>query len=329
MRRFPSYVCAVVLIGSPLAVHAQTPSTGSGQGFPSKPVRLVVPFPAGGALDTIARNLAPPLSRALGQNVIVDNRPGGGTVIGTEMVARSPADGHTLLLMANSFTINPAVRSKLPYDALKDFAGVSRLATVPVILSVHPSVPARTFKELIALARARPGELTYATAGPGTNQHLIGEMLKSMAGIDINHVPYQGGAPATMAVMGGHTSILIINVTESGPHIQAGKLRALAVTSLERSVDFKEVPTVAESGFPGFEAITWFGAVAPAATPKEAISRLNAEIVRALQLPDVRNALGKLGLSAAGTSAVEFDAFIRSELRRNEKVAKASNLRID
>jgi len=321
MRRFPFYVCAAVLIGIPMAVHAQT--------FPSKPIRLVVPFPAGGALDTIARILVPPLSRALGQNVIVDNRPGGGTVIATEMVARSPADGHTLLLMANSFTINPAVRSKLPYDALRDFAGVSRLATVPVILSVHPSVPARTFKELIALARARPGELTYATPGPGTNQHLIGEMLKSMAGIDINHVPYQGGAPATMAVMGGHTSVLIINVTESGPHIQAGKLRALAVTSLERSVDFKEIPTVAESGFPGFEAITWFGAVAPAATPREAINRLNAEIVRALQLPDVRNGLSKLGLSAAGTSAEEFDAFIRSELRRNEKVARASNLRID
>jgi tripartite-type tricarboxylate transporter receptor subunit TctC len=321
MRRFPFYVCAAVLLGIPLAVHAQS--------FPSKPVRLVVPFPAGGALDTIARILVQPLSRAFGQNVIVDNRPGGGTVIATEMVARSPADGHTLLLMANSFTINPAVRSKLPYDALRDFAGVSRLATVPVIFSVHPSVPVRTFKELVALARARPGELTYATPGPGTNQHLIGEMLKSMAGIDINHVPYQGGAPATMAVMGGHTSVLIINVTESGPHIQAGKLRALAVTSLERSVDFKEVPTVAESGFPGFEAITWFGAVAPAATPREAINRLNADIVRALQLPEVRNGLGKLGLSAAGSSAEEFDAFIRSELRRNEKVARASNLRID
>lgn len=321
MRRFPFCVCVAVLLGIPVAVHAQS--------FPSKPVRLVVPFPAGGALDTIARILVPPLSRALGQNVIVDNRPGGGTVIATEMVARSPADGHTLLLMANSFTINPAVRSKLPYDALRDFAGVSRLATVPVIFSVHPSVPARTFKEMIALARARPGELTYATPGPGTNQHLIGEMLKSMAGIDINHVPYQGGAPATMAVMGGHTSVLIINVTESGPHIQAGKLRALAVTSLERSVDFKEVPTVAESGFPGFEAITWFGAVAPAGTPREAINRLNADIVRALQLPEVRNGLGKLGLSAAGSSAEEFDAFIRSELRRNEKVARASNLRID
>jgi tripartite-type tricarboxylate transporter receptor subunit TctC len=321
MRKSTSCICAVLLFAIPAVVFAQT--------FPLKPVRLVVPFPAGGALDTIARILVPPLSRALGQNVIVDNRPGGGTVIATEMVARSPADGHTLLLMANSFTINPAVRSKLPYDALRDFAGVSRLATVPVILSVHPSVPAKTFKELIALARARPGELTYATPGPGTNQHLIGEMLKSMAGIDINHVPYQGGAPATMAVMGGHTSVLIINVTESGPHIQAGKLRALAVTSLERSVDFKEIPTVAESGFPGFEAITWFGAVAPAATPREAINRLNAEIVRALQLPDVRNGLSKLGLSAAGTSAEEFDAFIRSELRRNEKVARASNLRID
>jgi tripartite-type tricarboxylate transporter receptor subunit TctC len=310
-----------VLLGIPIAAHSQT--------FPSKPLRLVVPFPAGGALDTIARILVPPLSRTLGQNVIVDNRPGGGTVIATELVARSPADGHTLLLMANSFTINPAVRSKLPYDVLRDFAGVARLATVPVIFSVHPSVPARTFKELIALARARPGELTYATPGSGTNQHLIGELLKSMAGININHVPYQGGAPATMAVMGGHTSVLIINVTESGPHIQAGKLRALAVTSLERSVDFKEVPTVAESGFPGFEAITWFGAVAPAATPKDSINRLNTEFVRALLLPDVRNGLSKLGLSGAGTSAEEFDAFIRSELRRNEKIARESNLRID
>ena len=321
MRRFRFCVCAAVLLGIPMVAHAQT--------FPSKPVRLVIPFPAGGAMDSIARILAQPLGRAFGQNVIVDNRPGGGTVIATELVARSPADGHTVLLMANSFTINPAVRSKLPYDALRDFAGVSRLATVPVIFSVHPSVPAKTFKELIALARARPGELTYATPGSGTNQHLIGELLKSMARIDINHVPYQGGAPATMAVMGGHTSVLIINVTESGPHIQAGKLRALAVTSLERSVDFKEVPTVAESGFPGFEAITWFGAVVPAATPRDAINRLNADIVRALQLPDVRNGLGKLGLSAAGTSAEEFDTFIRSELRRNEKIARESNLRID
>jgi len=321
MRRFRFCVCAAVLLGIPMVAHAQT--------FPSKPVRLVIPFPAGGAMDSIARILAQPLGRAFGQNVIVDNRPGGGTVIATELVARSPADGHTVLLMANSFTINPAVRSKLPYDALRDFAGVSRLATVPVIFSVHPSVPAMTFKELIALARARPGELTYATPGSGTNQHLIGELLKGMARIDINHVPYQGGAPATMAVMGGHTSVLIINVTESGPHIQAGKLRALAVTSLERSVDFKEVPTVAESGFPGFEAITWFGAVVPAATPRDAINRLNADIVRALQLPDVRNGLSKLGLSAAGTSAEEFDTFIRSELRRNEKIARESNLRID
>lgn len=321
MRRFASYVCAALVLGIVPAVHAQT--------FPSKPVRLVVPFPAGGALDAIARILVQPLSRSFGKNVIVDNRPGGGTVIATEMVARSPADGHTLLLMANSFTINPAVRSKLPYDALKDFAGVSRLATVPVIFSVHPSVPAKTFKELIALARARPGELTYATPGAGTTQHLIGEMLKTAAKIDITHVPYQGGAPATMAVMGGHTSVLVINVTESAPHILAGKLRALAVTSLERSSDFKDVPTVAESGFPGFESITWFGAVVPAATPKEAVNRLSTDIARALQLPEVRDGLAKLGLSAGGTSPGEFDAFIRSELRRNERLARESNLRID
>lgn len=321
MRRLPLSICAALLLAVPLAAHSQA--------FPSKPVRLVVPFPAGGAMDSIARILVQPLGRAFGQNVIVDNRPGGGTVIATEMVARSPADGHTVLLMANSFTINPAVRSRLPYDTLKDFTAVSRLATVPVIFSVHPSVPAKTFKELIALARARPGELTYATPGPGTNQHLIGEMLKSMARIDITHVPYQGGAPATMAVIGGHTSVLVINVTESAPHIQSGKLRALAVTSLERFGAFKDVPTVAESGFPGYEATTWFGAVVPAATPREAINRLSADVVRALQLPEVRDGLGKQGLSAAGTGPGEFDAFIRSELRRNEKIAREANLRID
>ena len=218
MRRLLLPMYAALLLGIPLAAQSQVPSTGSGQGFPSKSIRIIAPFPPGAGTDTLARMLAGPLSKTLGQNIVVENRPGAGTVVGTEVAARSPADGHT---------------------------------------------------------------------------------------------------------------VLIINVTESGPHIQAGKLRALAVTSLERSVDFKEVPTVAESGFPGFEAITWFGAVAPAATPKDSINRLNTEFVRALLLPDVRNGLSKLGLSGAGTSAEEFDAFIRSELRRNEKIARESNLRID
>ncbi len=321
MSRCACVVFATLMLGMPMAVSAQS--------FPSKQVRLVVPFPAGGAMDAVARILVQPLSKSFGQNVIVDNRPGGGTVIGTELVARAPADGHTLLLMGNSFTINPAVRSKLPYDTQKDFAGVSRLTTVPVIFSVHPSLPAKTLKDLIALARARPGELTYATAGAGTNHHLVGEMLKTAAKIDITHVPYQGGPPATVAVMGGHAGILVINVTESGPHIRVGKLRALAVTSLERIADFKDLPTVAESGFPGFEALTWFGAVVPAATPKDILSRLNAEIVRALQVPDVRDGLAKQGFAAAGMSTAEFDTYLRSELRRNQEVARASNLKID
>ena len=321
MRGLPAGICAALLLAMPLAAHSQA--------FPSKPIRIVAPFPPGAATDTIARTLMQPLAQGLRQSIVVDNRPGAGTVIGTDLVARAPADGHTLLIMANSFTINPAVRSKLPYDPLKDFAAVTRLASTPMVFAVHPSLPARSLQELIALARARPGELTYATSGAGTGHHLAGELFKSQARIDLIHVPYQGGAPATIAVLGGHASILMVNVLSIAPHVAAGKLRALAVTSLERSDLLKNIPTVAEFGFPGFEAIIWFGAVVPAGTPQEAINRLNAEIVRALQLPEVKDVLGRVGLSAAGTSPGEFDAFIRAELRRNEKIAREANLRID
>lgn len=245
MRRFSFYVCGGLLLGILPAVHAQT--------FPSKPVRIIAPFPPGAGTDTIARTLAGPLTKSLGQSIVVENRPGGGTVVGTEVASRAPADGHTLLIIANSFTINPAVRSKLPYDALKDFAALARIASTPMILAVHPSVPVKTIKELIALARARPGELTYATSGAGTGHHLAGETFKSLARIDMIHVPYQGGAPATTAVLGGHTSVLLVNVLSAAPHVAVGRLRPLAVTALERTEVFKDVPTVAESGFPGFE----------------------------------------------------------------------------
>lgn len=297
------------------------------QEFPSKPVRMVVPFNAGGGLDLLARTLAPPLSRAWGQNVIVDNRPGGGTVVGTELVARAPADGYTLLLMANSFTINPAVRSKLPYDALKDFAAVARLVTTPNVFAVHPSVPAATIKELVALARARPGQLTYASPGAGTTQHLAGEMLKFVAKIDIIHVPYTGGAQSVPAVMGGHASILIGTLTTTAPHVASGKLRALAVTSLERAGLLKDVPTVAESGFPGYESVVWFGAVAPAATPKPATHRLSAGLAGAIQ--QVKAGLDKQGFSPGVMDAEQFSAFVRAELQKNGKLARHANMRAD
>jgi len=314
-------ICAALLLGIPLVAHAQT--------FPSKPIRIIAPFPPGAGTDTLARTLSGPLSKALGQNIIVENRPGAGTVVGTEVAARSPADGHTVLIIANSFTINPAVRSKLPYDALKDFTGVARIASTPMVFSVHPSVPAKTLKELIVLARARPGEITYASSGAGTGHHLAGELFKSLAKIDLIHVPYQGGAPAAMAVMGGHTSILLVNILSTAPHVATGRLRALAVTSPERSEVLKDVPTVAESGFPGFDTAIWFGTVVPSATPKEAVNRLSAEILRALQLPEVKDIITRIGMNSAGLPAAEFDVFLRAELRSNEKIARAVNLRID
>jgi len=314
-------VCVALLIAAPWAVHAQS--------FPSKSVRIIAPFPPGAGTDTLARTLAGPLTKSLGQSIVVENRPGGGTVVGTEVAARAPADGHTLLIIANSFTINPAVRSKLPYDARKDFSGVARLASTPMVFAVHPSVPAKTLKELIALARARPGELTWASSGAGTGHHLAGELFKSLAKIDMIHVPYQGGAPAALAVVGGHTSVLLVNVLSVAPQAAAGRLRPLAVTSLERVDVLKEVPTVAESGFPGFETAIWFGSVVPGATPKEAVNRLSAEILRALQLPEVKDVIAKGGLNPAPLGAVEFEAFLRAEMQRNEKIARSVNLRID
>jgi tripartite-type tricarboxylate transporter receptor subunit TctC len=305
------------------------PLTAHAQPFPSKPIRIIAPFAPGAGTDTLARTLSGPLSKALGQNVIVENRPGAGTVVGTEVAARSPGDGHTVLIVANSFTINPAVRSKLPYDTLKDFTGVARIASTPMIFAVHPSLPAKTFKDLIALARARPGELTYATSGAGTGHHLAGELFKSLAKIDLIHVPYPGGAPATIAAIGGHASVLLVNLLSVVPHVPSGRLRPLAVTSPERSALVKDVPTVAESGFPGFDTSIWFGSVVPAATPKDVVGRLSTEILRALQLPEVKDIVNKVGLDAAGLAAAEFDAFLRNELRSNEKIAREVKLRLD
>ena len=321
MIRLRVSICAILLFGVSLTAQAQA--------FPSKPIRIIAPFAPGAGTDTLARTLSGPLSKALGQNVIVENRPGAGTVVGTEVAARSPGDGHTVLIVANSFTINPAVRSKLPYDTLKDFTGVARIASTPMIFAVHPSLPAKTFKDLIALARARPGELTYATSGAGTGHHLAGELFKSLAKIDLIHVPYPGGAPATIAAIGGHASVLLVNLLSVVPHVPSGRLRPLAVTSPERSVLLKDVSTVAESGFPGFDTSIWFGSVVPAATPKDVVGRLSTEILRALQLPEVKDVVNKVGLDAAGLAAAEFDAFLRNELRNNEKIAREVKLRLD
>jgi tripartite-type tricarboxylate transporter receptor subunit TctC len=299
------------------------------QEFPAKAVRFVVPFPPGGTVDTLARTVAPSMSKALGQSVVIENRPGANTVIGGELVARAPADGHTLLFMAPSFTVNPFVQVKLPFDPLKDFSGVTRIAFNPLIICVHPSLPVKTVKELVALARARPGELTWGVASVIGGGRLAGEMFKDAAKIDITVVPYGGGAPAMTAVLGGHTSMLVGNLLDCSPHIPSGKMRAIAVTSAARSETLPNVPTIAESGYPGFDAINWFGAVARAGAPRTALERLSTEFARALQLPEVKEPLGRLGLTPAAMTPAEFDAYIRREMEVNGKILKKLNLKID
>ncbi len=316
----------------PIAVLAATlllSGAVTAQEFPSRSVRLIAPFPPGGAVDIIARTMGPPLSRALGQSVIVENRPGGNTVIGAEIVFRAPADGHTVLLMAQSYTVNAIVRSKLPYNTFKDFTGVTRLASNPLVVSVHPSVPARNIKELVSLARARPGELNYATASLLGGQRLAMELFKEAAKFDVTAVAYGGGAPAATAVIGGHTTILVANIAETVPFAAAGKLRALAVTSLARNHLLPELPSIAESGYPGFEALNWFGAVARSGTPKSALQRLNLEITKALESPEAKGVLTKQGLAPAALSPDAFDAFLKAETARNARVIKALNLRVE
>jgi tripartite-type tricarboxylate transporter receptor subunit TctC len=306
---------------------ASAPATS--QEFPAKPVRFISPFAPGGGTDTLGRTLGPPMSRGLGQNVLVENRPGASTVIGAELVARAPADGHTVLIMSPSFTVNPFVRSKLPYDTLKDFTGVTRLAQTAMVIAAHPSVPARNLKELVALARAQPGMLTYGTASVVGSQRMAGEMFKNVAKVDITHIPFNGGAPATLSTIGGHTTLLVTNIIEAAPNARAGKLRALGVTTIKRSEVMPEVPTIAESGFPGFDAGNWFGTVVRSGTPKVVIDRLNAEIIRALELPEVRDPLVRQGLTPAPMSPEQFTAFIRNEMERNAAIIKTLSLKIE
>ncbi len=312
-----------------VAASASFAGSAAAQAFPSKPVRIIVPFPAGGTGDVVARMMSGPLAKALGQPVIVENRPGASTIIGTEAVARSAPDGYTLLMVFNSFTINPAVRSKLPFDTEKDFAPVTLLAQTPFVYAVHPSLPVKSLKQLVALAKAQPGALTYATPGLGTGQHVAAEMLRLMAGIDYAHVPYQGNAPALTAVLGGHTTIFVGNVPDVVPYAANGRLRPLAVSTRERSPALKDVPTVAEAGFPDYESGLWVGLVAPATTPKDIVARLATEAGRVLQSPEVSAGLDRLGLTAAPRTPEQFGAFLRDELRRNDQTARKANIRIE
>jgi tripartite-type tricarboxylate transporter receptor subunit TctC len=320
MHKFiPAVVAALALFaGAALA-----------QGFPTRPVRIVVPFPPGGLNDIVARTLAPPLGRALGQSVVVENRPGGSSAIAAENVARSPADGHTLLIMGFSFLANAALRPNLPFDTLRDFTGVARSVNDPYLLAVNPSVPVKTLEELVAYARARPGKLEYATNGIGTAQHIIGEMLKLAAKIDMVNVPYQGDGPALVAVLGGQAAMLISTITGIMPQVAAGKVRPIAVTSLGRFEPLKDVPSFAESGMPGFEMTSNLGFVAHSATPKDIIAKLGAEIVRAQELPEVRDALAKQATKIASLGPADYDALMRAEILKIQRVVREAKIKLD
>ena len=300
------------------------------QQYPTRPVRFVVPFPAGGSVDTLARTIGPRLADALGQQIVIDNRPGGNGNIGMEIVAQSRPDGHTIVLayIAN-LAIAPSLFGKLPYDPVKDYAPVTQIATSPNVLTAHPSAQATSLKELIALARAKPGQVTYASTGIASVGHLTGELLNSLAGMKMTHVPYKGGGQAIIGLLGGHVQVMFSGFSAPMPHIKSGKIRALAVTGARRSPALSEVPTIAEQGFPGVEATAWYGVLAPAGTSKPVVTRLHGETVRILKLPDVSQRLDGLGFEIVGSTPEQFGAYIRSEIKKWEKVVRASGAKPD
>jgi len=299
------------------------------QEYPTKPIRVIVPFPPGGAADTMARLFAPQVSKALGQNLVIENRPGANTVIATEIVSRAPSDGYTMLVMATSFTVNPFAYNKLPYDTLRDFHGVTRMVYNPLIYCAHPSLPVKTMKDLVALAKARPGQLTWGVSSIIGGGRIAGELFKDVAQIDIVNVPFGGGAPATTAILGGHITLLVGNVLDCSHYIPSGRLRGIAVTSAQRASNLPQVPTIAESGWPGFESLNWFGVMVRAGTPRPIVERLSAEIAKALKAPEAGATMTKQGFSEGTMSPADYDAYIRNEMQRNERILKKLNLKLD
>jgi tripartite-type tricarboxylate transporter receptor subunit TctC len=317
--RFSVFAFGILAFGS-APVHAQS-------SYPSKPIRLISPSSAGGGTDIIARALAPRLSERLGQQVIVENRPGAGTVIGIDFVAKAPPDGYTLLLGLSTLATSPALIKNLPYDSVRDLAPIAQVAASPNVLVVHPSVPVKSVKELIAFARARPGQLTYASAGNGTNPHMTMALFLSMAKLDMVHVPYKGSAPAVTALLGGHVAALSATAITGIPQIRAGRLRGLGVTSKTRSAVAPELPTLDEAGVPGYEATQWYGVLAPGGTPREVVMRLHAELSRVLQLPEVKSRFATDGVEVVADTPEQFAQLIRSEIVKWAKVARDAGIK--
>lgn len=325
--------CHSVRIGisiAALAAIAAMCEFASAQSYPARTVRIVVPVAPGGATDIIARVVAQRLTAAWKQQVVVDNRPGGGSNIGFEVASKAAADGYTLLLAQPAFTVNVSLYRKLAYDPMRDFSPVTLAVTGANVLVIHPSVPARTLKDLIALAKAKPGQLSYASSGNGTTPHLSGELFKSMAGVDIMHVPYKGAAASVTDLMGGHVDMAFVSLSSVVPQLKANRLRGLATTSAQRSALMPDLPTFAEAGLKGYEVYGWYGFLVPAGTPSEIIGHLHADITKALAHPDALHALTGAGLEAVKpNSPEEFGAFLRAEISKWAKVVEISGAKAD
>ena len=298
--------------------------------FPTRAITVIVPFPAGGTTDIVARLAGQALSQELGQPVVIDNRPGAGGNIGSQAVARAAADGYTLVMgTVGTHAINPALYKKMPYDHLKDFAPISRVANVPNLLVANPSQPYKTVKELIAYAKANPDKLTFASSGNGTSIHLAGELFKSLTGVQMQHVPYKGSAPALADLMAGQTNIMFDNLPSSIAFVRAGKLRPIAITTLKRSPELPDVPTIAESGVPGFDASSWFGLLAPAGTPPAVIKRIDDALLKVMETTDLKKKIMEQGGEPVGETPDKFAAFIRTETVKWAKVVKDSGASVD
>jgi tripartite-type tricarboxylate transporter receptor subunit TctC len=300
------------------------------QQYPNRAIRIVVPLAPGGNVDIVARALAQSLGESLGQQIVVDNRPGASSLVGTQLVAKAAPDGYTLLAMANTFATVPSLMANPGYDPLKDFNGVSLTCLVPMVLVVNPALPVRSAKELVQLAKARPGQLSYASAGTGSTGHIAAELFNRHAGIKMLHVPYKGNSQAIIDVIAGHVTIMYDQISTSAPYINSGKLRGLAVTSLKRSPMFPQLPTVDESGVPKFEEVTFNGIVAPAGTPREVLARLNAEIAKSVRAPELHRRYLERGIElTASGSPDEFSAYIKAEFEKKAKLARETGIKIE
>jgi tripartite-type tricarboxylate transporter receptor subunit TctC len=298
--------------------------------YPSKAIKLIVPFPAGGTTDILARSIANELTRSFGHPVVVENRAGAGGNIGADAVAKSAPDGYTLLMgTVGTHGINSGLYAKMPYDAVKDFAPITIVAAVPNMLVVHPSLPVKTVKDLIDLAKANPGKITFASSGAGTSIHLSAELFKTMAGVNMLHIPYKGSAPALTDLAGGQVNIMFDNMPSALPLVKGGRLRAIAVTTLKRSPAMPDLPTIAESGLPGYDASSWFAVLAPAGTPRDIVMKLNAAIVKSLGTPEMKEKLSSQGAEPVGNTPEQFAAHIQSELVKWAKVIKESGAKVE